>query len=242
MPIVLIMTALPDPFAPFAHVDVWIFDLDNTLYPASSNLFAQVDQRITEFIGERFDLAWDAARRKQKEYFRDYGTTLRGLMVEHDVDPVAFLDYVHAIDVTPVLPNRELDDALTRLPGCKLIYTNGSTRHAENILGRLDIGRHFEAIYDIVAADYVPKPDPRPYGHLVELYRIDPRRTCMVEDIARNLAPAAALGMTTVWLRSESDFSRPDLGGVGHGDHIHHAIDDLVGWLAGLAPRNRPAC
>jgi putative hydrolase of the HAD superfamily len=228
------MTQTPHPAPAFSHIDVWIFDLDNTLYPASSNLFAQIDQRMTEYIGEAFDLPWDEARRRQKQYFRDYGTTLRGLMVEHDIDPIAFMDYVHDIDVTPVAPSADLDAALGRLPGRKVIYTNGSSRHADNVLGRLGIARHFDLIYDIVAAEYVPKPDPRPYAELVEKYRIDPRRACMVEDIARNLVPAAALGMTTVWVRSEADYARPDRGGVGHGDHIHHAIDDLVEWLGDL--------
>ncbi|QQP88673.1 pyrimidine 5'-nucleotidase [Skermanella sp. TT6] len=219
---------------PLSGIDVWIFDLDNTLYPASSNLFAQIDQRMTEFIGERFDLPWDEARRRQKQFFRDYGTTLRGLMTEHDVDPIEFMDYVHDIDVTPVIPSPELDQALERLPGRKIVYTNGSCRHADNVLARLGIARHFDVIYDIVAAGYVPKPDPRPYGELVERHGIEPRRACMVEDIARNLVPAAALGMTTVWVRTEADFARPDRGGVGHGDHIHHAVDDLIEWLVGL--------
>jgi putative hydrolase of the HAD superfamily len=219
---------------PLSAIDVWIFDLDNTLYPATSNLFAQIDQRMTEFIGERFDLPWDEARRRQKQYFRDYGTTLRGLMTEHDIDPVAFMDYVHNIDVTPVVPSPELDTALERLPGRKVIYTNGSSRHADNILARLGIARHFDVIYDIVAADYVPKPDPRPYAHLIELHGIDPHSACMVEDIARNLVPAAALGMTTVWVMSEADYARPDRGGVGTGDHIDHSVGDLTAWLTGL--------
>ena len=224
---------------PLSSIKVWIFDLDNTLYPAASNLFSQIDQRMTEFIGERFDLPWDEARRRQKQYFRDYGTTLRGLMTEHDVDPIAFMDYVHDIDVTPVNPSPELDMALERLPGRKVIYTNGSCRHADNVLGRLGIARHFDVIYDIVAADYVPKPDPRPYAHLIELHGIDPHGACMVEDIARNLVPAAALGMTTVWVRSEIDYARPDRGGVGTGDHIDHAVDDLTAWLTELtSPAN----
>ena len=222
--------------APLSDVEVWIFDLDNTLYPASCNLFAQVDRRIGEFIASHFGIPFDEARALQKRYFRDHGTTLRGLMVEHDIDPVPFLDHVHAIDVTPLPPSPRLDRALARLPGRKVIYTNGSTRHAANVTERLGIGRHFDAVFDIVEAGYVPKPDPRPYRTLVERHAIDPARACMVEDIARNLAPAHAMGMTTVWVKTEADWARPDRGGVGTGSHIDHETDDLVGWLEGLAP------
>ncbi|HYC05687.1 MAG TPA: pyrimidine 5'-nucleotidase [Azospirillaceae bacterium] len=220
-------------------IDAWIFDLDNTLYPASCNLFAQVDRRITEFIAEQSGLPFDEARAVQKRYFRDYGTTLRGLMTEHDIDPVPFLDYVHDIDVTPVPPSPELGRALATLPGRKIVYTNGSRRHAENILARLGVLERIDAIFGIIEAGYVPKPDPRPYAQLVAQEKLDPARAVMVEDIARNLVPAAALGMRTVWVRSEADWSRPDGGGVGTGEHIHHIVDDLVGWLSDLARQVR---
>lgn len=213
---------------------VWIFDLDNTLYPASCNLFAQVDRRIGEFIANHFGIGQDEARTMQKRFFRDHGTTLRGLMVEHDVEPEPFLEYVHAIDVTPVAPSPELAAALDRLPGRKIVYTNGSVRHAENVTARLGIAGCFEAIFGITEADYVPKPDPRPYATLVQRYDIDPGNACMVEDIARNLVPAHAMGMTTVWVKSEADWARPDRGGVGTGSHIDHEVDDLVMWLAAL--------
>ena len=227
-------TVTPDP-ADFAHARVWIFDLDNTLYPAACNLFAQVDRRMTEFISDRFDLPWDDARAMQKQYFRSYGTTLRGLMTEHDVDPVAFLDYVHDIDVSPVCPTPELARALEGLPGRKLIHTNGSCRHAANVLARLGCADRFEGVFDIVEAGYVPKPDPRPYRMLADRFGIDPAEAVMVEDIARNLVPAAAMGMTTVWVASEADWGRPDRGGVGAGRHIGHVTDDLVAWLSALS-------
>jgi putative hydrolase of the HAD superfamily len=215
----------------FRDIDVWIFDLDNTLYPASCNLFDQVHRRMGEFIADHFGIPLDEARAMQKRFFRDYGTTLRGLMVEHDVDPVPFLDYVHAIDVTPVPPSPALARALDRLPGRKIIYTNGSVRHATNVTERLGIAGHFDAMFGIIEADYIPKPDPRPYGVLVERQGIDPKRACMVEDLARNLVPAHALGMTTVWVKTEVDWARPDRGGVGTGSHIDHETDDLLAWL-----------
>jgi putative hydrolase of the HAD superfamily len=231
---ILVPAPPPDPQR-FRHVRDWVFDLDNTLYPANCNLFAQVDQRIGAFIADHFGIPREEARVIQKRYFRDHGTTLRGLMVEHDIDPVPFLDYVHDIDVTPVAPSTQLDQALARLPGRKLVYTNGSVRHAENVLTRLGIAGRIDGIFDIVAAGYVPKPDPRPYATFVERFGLDPAVAIMVEDIARNLVPAAALGMTTLWVRSEADWSRPDAGGVGHGDHIHHVTDDLVDWLDTVA-------
>ncbi|HYD32293.1 MAG TPA: pyrimidine 5'-nucleotidase [Azospirillaceae bacterium] len=222
----------------FDRVNAWIFDLDNTLYPASCDLFTQISQRMGEFIAGHFGITVDEARVLQKRFFRDHGTTLRGLMVEHDIDPVPFLEYVHAIDLTPVDPSPTLDRALEKLPGRKVIYTNGSVRHAENVLGRLGVAHRFDAIFDVVAADYVPKPDPRPYATMVGKLAIDPRRACMVEDIARNLVPAHAMGMTTVWVRSELDWARPAPGslggGVGTGQHIDHVVDDLVAWLADL--------
>jgi putative hydrolase of the HAD superfamily len=227
-------TTTPDPAA-FSHVRTWIFDLDNTLYPASCNLFSQVSRRMTEFIARRFDLPWEDALAMQKAYFRTHGTTLRGLMSEHDIDPDAFLRYVHDIDVSPVCPTPELDGALAALPGRKVVYTNGSVPHARNILDRLGCTGRFDAIFDIVAAGYVPKPDPRPYRQMIDLHSIDAASAVMVEDIARNLAPAAALGMTTVWVASEADWSRPDQGGIGAGTHIHHVTDDLVAWLLSLS-------
>lgn len=164
----------------------------------------------------------------QKRFFREHGTTLRGLMTEHGIAPDDFLTYVYDIDVTPVEPSPALDRALERLPGRKMIYTNGSAAHAMNVLNRLGIAQRFDDIFDIAAAGYQPKPDPVPYRTLVERFEVEPTRAVMVEDIARNLVPAAALGMTTVWVRSETDWARglPEDAG-----HIHQVTDDLVAWL-----------
>ncbi|HZW13795.1 MAG TPA: pyrimidine 5'-nucleotidase, partial [Noviherbaspirillum sp.] len=222
----------PDHRTLLSSINCWIFDLDNTLYPASCNLFAQVDRRIGEFIASHFGITYDEARAMQKRFFREHGTTLCGLMVEHDVDPEPFLEYVHAIDVTPVAPSPALAKALDYLPGRKIIYTNGSVQHAENVTTRLGIADKFEAVFGIVEAEYVPKPDPRPYVTLVEHYSIAPKTACMVEDIARNLVPAHAMGMTTVWVKSEADWARPDRGGVGMGSHIDYAVEDLIAWLS----------
>lgn len=213
-----------------ASVETWIFDLDNTLYPARCNLFVQVSARMTSFIQDRFGLEPGTAKDLQRDLFRRHGTTLRGLMTEHAVDPEAFLHYVHDIDVSVVDPSPRLDRLLGALPGRKLVFTNGSVPHAERVMRRLGVDHHFESVFDIVASDFVPKPDPRPYARLVELAGFAPAGAVMVEDMAKNLAPAAALGMRTVWLRSDYDWARDG----ADADHVHHVAEDLVGFLESL--------
>ncbi len=215
-----------DNFDP-SGVDVWVFDLDNTLYPARSNLFVSVAARMTEFIKARFDLEHEPARELQRDLFRRHGTTLRGLMTEHGVDPAPFLDFVHDIDVSPIEPSPELDALLARLPGRKVIYTNGSVAHADRVTRRLGVGRHFDHVFDIVASGFVPKPDPRPYGKLLEVAGIQPDRAVMIEDLAKNLVPAADLGMRTVWLKSEFDWA---VDGADQ-PHVHHVAEDVVTFL-----------
>ena len=215
-----------------ATVDAWIFDLDNTLYSAASTLFPAIERRMTAYIARDFNLTLEEARRCQKRLFREYGTTLRGLMVEHAIDPLAFLEYVHTIDLSAIVPDSVLDRALGRLPGRKIVFSNGSQAHAERVLARLGIADHFEAIQDIIASDFLPKPDPRPYVRLLHRCGIDPVRACMVEDMAGNLVPAAALGMVTVWLRTDAAWAQPVNGDT---THIHHVVDDLARWLEGVA-------
>ena len=214
--------------ATLMQAETWIFDLDNTLYPASCNLFAQVDRHIGEFIAGLLKIDADEAYRIQKQYFRDYGTSLRGLMIHHDVDPQIFLDFVHSIDVTPVQPSPPLERALGLLPGRKIVFTNGSARHAENVMARLGVSHRFDAIFDIVAADYFPKPEPFIYDILVRRHWIDPKRAVMVEDLAKNLLPAHDMGMTTVLVRHAAEWAQDG----ADAEHVHHLTDDLVAWLA----------
>lgn len=215
------------------HVEDWVFDLDNTLYPASSSLFPQIDLRMRQFIAETLGMDLEAAFRLQKRYYREFGTTLRGLMLVHGLEPHAFLDYVHDIDHTVLDAAPALDAALAALPGRKLIFTNGSERHAEKVLDRLGIAHHFQGIFDIAAASYVPKPDPECYATMQARFGLDPRRAAMVEDIHRNLKPACAIGMTTIWV---NEANHPDAKVVAQDDddlsHVHHVTEDLVGWLA----------
>jgi putative hydrolase of the HAD superfamily len=234
-------TAQPSAAAPHAGAPLsgaalrdahtWVFDLDNTLYPAECALFEQVQQRMGEFISTTFALDAAAAAEKRKYFFQKHGTTLRGLMVEHGVDPVAFLDYVHDIDLSVVAALPALAEQLQRLPGRKLIYTNGTVAHAERIMRKLGVHHHFEAVFDIVASDYLPKPEIAPYRAMLKAHGVEPMGAVMVEDMARNLKPAAELGMTTVWVPTAAAWSRPD---ADDHTHIHYTAPDLTAFLAAL--------
>ncbi|MBL8710381.1 MAG: pyrimidine 5'-nucleotidase [Rhodospirillaceae bacterium] len=217
-------------------VGTWIFDLDNTLYPASCRLFDQVQVRIRQYIREQLALDDAAALALQKRYFQEHMTTLRGLMINDGIDPHAFLDFVHAIDIAGLAPDSRLDQAIAALPGRKVIFTNGSVAHATRILAQVGIGDHFEGIFDIVASDFLPKPDISVYRRLCESYAIDPAGAVMIDDMPRNLVPAHALGMTTVLVRdpdpAADNFWSDDAELAAS---IHHVTGDLAGFLTGFA-------
>jgi putative hydrolase of the HAD superfamily len=191
--------------ADLTHVDTWICDLDNTLYPASADLFALIDERMGLFIQDLHGVDAAEARRIQKGHFRDHGTTLAGLTKEHDVDPHVFLNYVHDIPMDRLRPDAALKSALAALPGRKIVFTNGDAPYAARVLEALGLSDSFEAIFDIHACALVPKPDPRPYAVLCDTLNIEPTRALFVEDMARNLRPAKAIGMTTVWINNGSE-------------------------------------
>jgi putative hydrolase of the HAD superfamily len=213
--------------AALSHVETWIFDLDNTLYPASTNLFALIDVRMGEYIMRLTGCERDEARRIQKQYFHAHGTTMAGLMRDHEVDPHDFLDFVHDIDMSGISPNEELVAALARLPGRKLVFTNGDAPYAGRVLDRLGLGESFEAVHDIHATAYRPKPDPQAYQGLCDAYGIDPARALFAEDMVRNLAPAKAIGMTTVWVDNGSE-QAPGDADTGFVDYRTH---DIGHWL-----------
>src|ERR1700732_3599318 len=183
---------------PFSHIDTWVFDLDNTLYPHHVNLWQQVDQRIREFGSAWLKVSADEARRIQKDYYRRYGTTMRGMMTEHGLPADDYLAYVHKIDHSPLEPNPAMGKAIAKLPGRKLILTNGSTDHADKVLERLGLMAHFEAVFDIIAAELEPKPAPQTYQKFLKDHCVDPLKSAMFEDLARNLVVPHQLGMTTV--------------------------------------------
>jgi putative hydrolase of the HAD superfamily len=181
----------------FGHIETWVFDLDNTLYPHEALVWPQVDERITTFIADLYGMDGLSARALQKYFYHRYGTTLKALMDQDGIDPLAFLDFAHDIDHSSIALNADLGAHIAALPGRKLIMTNGSRKHAQNVAAKLGIWDAFEDVFDIVAADYIPKPDPRAYDRFLEKYAIDPQKAAMFEDIAQNLAVPHHLGMTT---------------------------------------------
>jgi putative hydrolase of the HAD superfamily len=218
-----------------------VFDLDNTLYPASCDLFAQIDVRMTQFVSRYFGCGEDEARTIQKAYYRDHGTTLCGMMKLHGMEPEPYMEFVHDIDLSVIPLDRALNEGLARLPGRKLIFTNGSVAHAERVTNRLGITAHFSDVIDIAATQYVPKPDRRAFEALTERCAIDPARAAMFEDISRNLVIPAELGMTTVWVRNDSAWSKqgPEWPKASP-EHIHHEAQDLGAFLLGLRVKEQP--
>jgi putative hydrolase of the HAD superfamily len=232
------MTNRPDP-ARFSHVREWVFDLDNTLYPHHSNLFAQIDVKMTGYISELLQLPRAEARKLQKELYRDYGTTLNGLIQLHGIDPDDFLEKVHDIDYSWLAPDPALGEAIKALPGRKFIFTNGDRGHAERAARQLGILDHFDEIFDIVAAGLVPKPAREPYDKFSALHRIDAGRAVMFEDLARNLAVPKALGMTTVLVvprNFEPTFSEIWESDPDHDDDVDYVTDDLSTFLKTILP------
>ena len=217
-----------------AHVDTWVFDLDNTLYAADSDLWPKIDQRITLYVMQLFGEDGMSARALQKYYYQRYGTTLRGIMEENGVDPAHFLDFAHDIDRSALAADPALSEAIGALPGRKLILTNGSRGHAEATATKLGILHHFEDIFDIVAGDYLPKPEVQTYKRFFDRHGIEPKRSAMFEDLERNLAPAHAAGMRTVLVKPKSGQTDHRDGWEKVGDappYVDFVTDDLTGFL-----------
>lgn len=230
----------------FAKTTAWVFDLDNTLYPPSYNIAALIDVRITQFIMCHLKLSREDAFDLQKTYWRKYGLTLIGLMKKHGIDANAYLEFVHAIDIDHIKPNPALQSALARLAGAKYIFTDSTRQYAEKITRQLGIGEHFDGIFDICDADYTPKPNKQSYEKMLAHFRLVPQQVAFFEDIARNLSPAHALGMRTIWLRWPRDktfnTARPYYDMQARGDlahapppYIDYIIEDLVAFLDKLA-------
>jgi putative hydrolase of the HAD superfamily len=226
------------PIEGFRHIETWVFDLDNTLYPHHVNLWQQVDERIRDYIARFLGIPPEQAFRVQKDYYKRYGTSMRGLMIEHGMAPDAFLDYVHQIDHSPLQANAALARAIEKLRGRKLILTNGTRHHAQAVLERLELTHHFDDVFDIVAAALEPKPSPQTYARFLEAHAVDPARAAMFEDLARNLAVPHQLGMTTVLVVPEKTRAvvREDWELEGRdAPHVDHVTDDLAGFLEQVA-------
>ena len=221
----------------FSHIDSWVFDLDNTLYPHHVNLWQQVDARIGEFVSSWLNVSREEARALQKDYYRRFGTTMRGMMTLHGVHADDYLAYVHRIDHSPLQPNPAMGEAIANLPGRKLILTNGSVDHVDAVLERLGLRGHFDGVFDIIAAGLEPKPAPQTYQKFLRDHAVDPAKAAMFEDLSRNLVVPHQLGMTTVLVVPDGskEVVREDweLEGRDAG-HVDHVTDDLTGFLQKL--------
>jgi len=221
----------------FGHIETWVFDLDNTLYPADCDLFAQIDRRMGAFIAEQFGLSLDDAHALRQRYYFEHGTTLAGLIRLHSVCPHAFLDYVHDIDLAPVVPAPDLAAAIDALPGRKFVFTNGSRKHAEAVSAKLGVLDHFEDIFDIHALEYVnPKPTREAFERFTGAHSVEAARAAMFDDLPHNLQTAHAAGMTTVWIDCRAT-GRPEHQGEDWSTlpvHIHHRTEALAPFLTAI--------
>ncbi len=212
------------PISAFSHVDTWVFDLDNTLYPPSARLFDQIDTRMTAYIMKALGLDREAADTLRSTYWRDHGTTLAGLMRVHALDPGPYLHEVHDISLDHLVPDPGLCAAIAALPGRRIVHTNGSAPYAERVLDRRGLSGAIDAVYGVEHADYRPKPERAAFEAVLARDGSHPATAAMFEDVARNLAAPHALGMRTVHV---ADAPEP-------APHIHHHTDDLGGFLARL--------
>ena len=189
-------------------IKFWIFDLDNTLYSGNTRVFEQVDKKMTEYISKKLKVDKDEAKKIQKNYFYKYNTTLNGMIKNHKINANEFLEFVHDINIDFLQKDPKLAAEIEKLDGIKIIFTNGSRKHALNVTKRLGIDQLFNDIFDIVDCNFIPKPLIEPYKKLVEKHKIDPKLCVLVEDIARNLKPAYEMGMKTVWIENDEPWAR----------------------------------
>lgn len=227
---------------PLSDVRHWVFDLDNTLYPRTCRLFDQIDKLITAYVADVTGLDPVPARKLRKDFYRDHGTTLRGLMATRDIDPHHFLSKVHNIDYSPVQPNPELISAITALPGQKLIFTNADVGHAEAVIDRLGGSDVFDGVFGIVEADFEPKPFRQPYEKFLLDHGVDAKQAAMFEDMEKNLLTAHEVGMRTVHVIPDASFEDDSLEDFelqrkDDHEHVHHVTDDLSSFLAPFTVR-----
>jgi putative hydrolase of the HAD superfamily len=207
----------------FSHVETWVFDLDNTLYPPSARLFDQIEARMSRWIQDRLAVDITEAERLRRHYWAQYGTTLAGLMQEHRIDGSAFLDHVHDIDMGGLRQNQALIAAITALPGRRIVFTNADIRYAGRVLRACGLDGLFDAVYGVEEAGFLPKPDPEAFRRIFGRDGLDPGAAAMFEDDPRNLAAPHAMGLRTV-LVGPAEQARGQ-------DHIHHQTEDLAGFL-----------
>ena len=223
------------------HIDHWVFDLDDTLYPSDAPVMAQVSARMTEYVARLLDLPHDEARLLQKSYWREYGTTLHGLMANHPLDIREYLDYVHDIDHGVIPANPGLIRQLSALPGKRLVYTNGSLKHAENVLTHLGIDHLFDDIFDVEAAGFTPKPHRAGFDRFAARFDLPVPSSVLFEDSVRNLKTAHEMGFTTVLIRAKEGLRTEDHSRAGEDpDHVHFAADCLTTFLGEMRTSTTP--
>ena len=205
----------------------WIFDLDNTLYSGETRVFEQVDKRMSKYISEKLNVSILEAKEIQKNYFYKYNTTLNGMMKNHKIEANEFLEFVHDIDIDFLKKDMPLGEELRKLEGKKIIFTNGSKKHALNVTQRIGIDQYFDDIFDIVDCNFIPKPKMEPYKKLVEKHKIDPNLCVLIEDIARNLKPAYEMGMKTVWIENKEPWAAK----FSDSDFINYRTKNLTEFL-----------
>ena len=208
-------------------IKFWIFDLDNTLYADETKVFDQVDKKMSKYISEKLNVNITEAKEIQKNYFHKYNTTLNGMIKNHKIDANEFLEFVHDIDVNFLKKNYGLGEELKKLDGKKIIYTNGSKKHALNVTKKIGIDQYFDGIFDIVDSNFVPKPLIEPYKKLVKKHKIDPKLCVFIEDIARNLKPAYEMGMKTIWIENNESWAKK----FSDGDFINYRTNNLTEFL-----------
>jgi putative hydrolase of the HAD superfamily len=209
--------------ADLRHVDVWLFDLDNTLYPMEAGFMGLIQDRMTAYVSRELGLPHDEAFALQKRYLREHGTTLAGLMANHGVEPQAYMDEVHDVSLDSLIPDPALAEALDRLPGRRIVFTNGDEAHANRVLAKLKLAGLFEAVFHIASADFRPKPDPATFDKLIADHGIDPKAAAFFEDSEKNLSPGAALGMTTILVGPHAAASTADF--------VHYRTNQLTAFL-----------
>ena len=208
--------------------EYWVFDLDNTIYPAENNLFAEMNDKMRGYIMNLLNLDSDSAHKVQKDYFYKYGTSLAGLIANDNVDPLDFLEYVHDLDYSVVEYDEELRNILNKIPNKKYIHTNGTAKHANKVLEKLQLQNAFIDCFDIIDGKFIPKPEKSNYDGMIEKFGIDTNNTVFFEDMAKNLVVPKQMGMTTVWLCNEHNSHQYD----EYKDFIDYKIDDLVKFLS----------
>jgi len=209
------------------QIKFWLFDLDNTLYSGKTKVFEQIDKKMSKYISEKLNVDIKEAKKIQKSYFYQYNTTLYGLIKNHKINPDEFLDFVHDIDISFLNKDFDLAKELEKLNGKKIIFTNGSRKHAINITQKLGINQYFDDVFDIVDCDFIPKPSIKPYKKLVEKHKIDPNLCVFIEDIARNLKPAYEMGMKTVWIENDEPWAKK----LSNSNFVNYKTNNLSEFL-----------